>query len=188
MLSESLGSEHLPVRASWLGQRELDPACYLRDMECDWVSGSFMLARREALLGGGLMDERFFLYCEEPDLCRRIKGAGWQVRHLPTMRILHHVGRSTFDPRLTAQEAFAHRQYIEKHFGPIARRAGVAAYALRYVLRAAIGGRDRSRAREQRIASRAALKALRRRASPPFIAPPVAAVAALEGRRDPSLA
>src|SRR2546423_478594 len=46
---EALGSERLPVRASWLGERELDPLAYERDTECDWVSGSFMLARREAL-------------------------------------------------------------------------------------------------------------------------------------------
>ena len=29
------------------------------------------------------MDERFFIYCEEPDLCLRIKRAGWEVQHLP---------------------------------------------------------------------------------------------------------
>jgi GT2 family glycosyltransferase len=180
MFCESLGSEHLPLRASWLGQRELDPRAYLRETTCDWVSGSFMLVRREALDASGLMDERFFLYCEEPDLCRRIKSAGWEVRHLPTMRILHHVGRSTFDIRLTAQEAYAHRQYLQKHFGPVRRRLGITAYGLRYVLRAVVGGRDRTRVRDQRAASRAALKALFTTAPPPFGAPPRTAVASRE--------
>lgn len=177
VLCEGLGSEHLPLRASWLGERELDPAAYERDTPCDWVSGSFMLARREAILGAGLMDERFFLYCEEPDLCLRIKRAGWEVRHLPIMRILHHAGGAGFEPRFVAQEAFARRQYMQKHFSPPRRWAGLAAYAVGYLLRATVGGRDRAQAREQRAASRAALKALLGIGPPPFAEPPGQAVA-----------
>jgi GT2 family glycosyltransferase len=176
MLFEALGSERLPFRASWLGERELDPAAYERDTECDWVSGSFMLARREALLGAGLMDERFFIYCEEPDLCLRIKRAGWQVRHLPSMQILHHAGGSSL-PKFIAQDAFARRQYMHKHFGPVRRRLGLAAYATGYALRALFGGRDRAAAEEKRAASRAALRVLAGRAPAPFMPPPGQAVA-----------
>ena len=81
-LCEALGSERLPLRPSWTGQRELDPAAYDRETRCDWVSGSFMLARREAVVQAGLMDERYFLYCEETDLCAAIVAAGWQIRYL----------------------------------------------------------------------------------------------------------
>jgi GT2 family glycosyltransferase len=176
MLFESLGSEHLPFRASWLGERELDPAAYGRDTECDWVSGSFMLARREAILAAGLLDERFFIYCEEPDLCLRIKHAGWEVRHLPTMRIFHAAGSSGFKPRFIAQEAFARRQYMQKHFTPLRRRAGIAAYGLGHVVRATIGGSNRALVREQRAASRAALRVLLGRAAPPFAEPPAQAL------------
>ena len=49
-----------------------------------------MLARREALESAGWFDERFFIYAEEIDLCRRVKTAGWEIRHLPQMTILHH--------------------------------------------------------------------------------------------------
>lgn len=175
-LCEALGSERLPLRgswlrASWLGERELDLRSYECETACDWTSGSFMLARREAILGAGLMDERFFIYCEEPDLCRRIKQAGWEVRHLPSMTILHHAGRSGFAPRFVAQDAFARRQYMEKHFSPLRRRAGLAACTLGYLLRATL------RPREQRVASRAALAVLLRRAPPPFGPPPLASVA-----------
>jgi GT2 family glycosyltransferase len=171
MLFEALGSERLPFRASWLGERELDPAAYERDTACDWVSGSFMLARREALLGAGLMDERFFIYCEEPDLCLRIKRAGWDVRHLPTMQILHHAGGCSL-PRFIAQDAFARRQYMQKHFSPLRRRAGIAAYAVGYALRALFGAGE-----EKREASRVALRVLFGKAPPPFIEPPGQAVA-----------
>src|SRR6478735_8135563 len=142
---EALGSEHLPIHASWLGERELNRRAYERDTVCDWVSGSFMLARREALLSAGLMDERYFLFCEEPDLCVRIKQAGWEVRHLPLMRILHHHEKA-FDARMLAQEAYARGQYMRKHFGPIRGRLAIGALGLGYGMRAALGGRNRSQA------------------------------------------
>src|SRR5712691_6473453 len=63
-LGEALWSEHFPFRASWLGERELDMTLYDSEVECDWTSGSFMLARREALLSAGILDERFFIYSE----------------------------------------------------------------------------------------------------------------------------
>ena len=53
-----------------------------------------MLARREALQSAGFLDERFFIYSEEPDLCLRIKRAGWKVCHLPAMTIVHHAGKA----------------------------------------------------------------------------------------------
>jgi N-acetylglucosaminyl-diphospho-decaprenol L-rhamnosyltransferase len=186
MLGDSLGLERLPFRPRFLGERELDPRAYEQDTPCDWVSGSYMLARREALLGAGLMDERFFIYCEEPDLCLRIVAGGWQIRHLPSMRIFHNAGSSGFKPRFIAQEAYARRQYMEKHFTPMRRRAGLAAYALGFLLRATVGGRSREHAAEQRAASRAALRVLLGRAGAPFAEPPGQAVA--PAPREPSVA
>jgi GT2 family glycosyltransferase len=176
-LLESLGSERLPWRGSWLGERELDPEAYERETPCDWTSGSFMLARREAVLAAGLMDERFFIYCEEPDLCLRITRAGWQIRHLPSMTILHHAGRSGYAAQFMAQEAYARRQYMKKHFPPLRRGVAIAAYGLGYALRGVLGGRRRKLAAEQRRASRAALAVFLRSGPPPFAAPPTHALA-----------
>ena len=159
---EALGSEHFPFRARWLGERELDLAVYDREVECDWTSGSFMLARREAVIGAGLMDERFFMYCEEPDLCLRIRRAGWRVRHLPTMTILHHAGKAGWNPRFVAQDAYARRQYMQKHFAPVHRAVGLSAFALGHGIRAALGSPER------RLSSRAALRTLAGLESPPF--------------------
>ena len=89
---------------------------YDREQECDWTVGAFMLARREALFSAGVMDERFFLQSEEPDLCLRMKQAGWSVRHLPLMTIIHHAGKGGRDPRMAAQDAYSRRQYARKHF------------------------------------------------------------------------
>src|SRR5262249_29334217 len=133
---EAIGSEQLPFKASWLGERELEVSVYDRDFECDWTSGSFMLASREALLGAGLMADGFLRYCEGPDLGLRIRRAGWQVRHLPSMTISHHWGKEGWNPRLVAQDAYARRQYLEKHFSQPRRSAALSAFALGHMVRA----------------------------------------------------
>src|SRR5262245_13602026 len=171
-LFEALGSERFPIRASWLGERELDLAVYERDVACDWTTGAFMLVRWEALQSAGFLDERFFLYCEETDLCLRIKQAGWEVRHLPSLTILHHANKDAADPRLSAQAAFAKRQYFHKHLSPLHRMTATAALILGYSLRAAVGGRAPAR----RETSRAAVGTLLGLRPPPFGAPPTVAL------------
>ena len=142
---EAIGSERFPFKASWLGERELDMSVYEQDVECDWVSGSFMLVRREALQSAGFMDERFFLFCDETDLCLRIKQAGWEVRHLPDLTILHHAGKAGWNPKLEAQGAYAKRLYLQKHFSPPHRLAATAALALGYGLRSVAWPSERER-------------------------------------------
>jgi hypothetical protein len=63
--------------------------------EVDWVPGAFSIMRREALHETGLFDPRFFLYCEEVDLCRRIKGQGFQVIYWPDVVVTHIGGESS---------------------------------------------------------------------------------------------
>ena len=66
-----------------------------RRAEVDAVVGACMLLRGEALEAVGLMDERFFMYGEDLDLCLRIRGAGWRVVYFPEVRMPHHKGAST---------------------------------------------------------------------------------------------
>ena len=122
-------------------------AVYSGEVSCDWCSGAFLLIRREALLGAELMDERFFLYFEEPDLCLRIKRAGWDVRHLPSMTIRHPWDREGLKARLVAQEAYAARQYMAKHFTRTARWMGILALALGHARRGAVAAAKSPRAR-----------------------------------------
>jgi GT2 family glycosyltransferase len=61
----------------------------------DWVSGACMIVRRRARLEIGPADERFFMYFEDADLCRRAREAGWSVYYLPEVEVVHRAGGSS---------------------------------------------------------------------------------------------
>jgi GT2 family glycosyltransferase/glycosyltransferase involved in cell wall biosynthesis len=65
------------------------------DIETDWISGACMIIRRKAIEEIAGFDERFFLYWEDTDICRRIKEAGWKVVYHPKAKIIHSVGVSS---------------------------------------------------------------------------------------------
>lgn len=62
-------------------------------VEVEAVIGAFMVFRREAFEQAGAFDERYFMYAEDTDICRRI-GRAWKVFLLPTARIVHVVGQT----------------------------------------------------------------------------------------------
>lgn len=177
-LGEAIGVERAPVRPAWAGERLLDPSLYERETPCDWVSGSFMVLRREALEGAGFLDERFFIYSEETDLALRVKRGGWEVLHLPQMTIIHHAGKKGISAKMEAQNAYARLQYARKHFSAAHRWAYLAAVALRYLLRASMP--DGASSAGRRVAARRALRTLVGREGPPFGAPPSTSVARRE--------
>jgi GT2 family glycosyltransferase len=61
----------------------------------DHPLGAALMVRAEVLAQVGGFDERYFMYCEEIDLCRRIRAAGWEIYCLPQAEIVHLVGQST---------------------------------------------------------------------------------------------
>ena len=64
-------------------------------LEVDWVSGACQIIRREAIEDVGLLDERFFLYWEDVDWCKRMWKEGWKVTYLPRAAVQHTVGGSS---------------------------------------------------------------------------------------------
>jgi GT2 family glycosyltransferase len=166
--AEALTAESWPLRRSWLGERELDLERYEHTIECDWTTGAFMMVRREALLGAGLLDERLFLFSDEPDLCLRLRRGGWKIVHSPAMTIVHHAGKAGIKPALVAQDVYARRVYAEKHFAAPHRFAYLGAVATRQAVRALLPGR--------RAAAARALRTLFGREAPPFGAPPITSI------------
>jgi hypothetical protein len=103
----------------------------------DWLSGACMLARRDALEHVRGFDERYFLYWEDADLCRRLRGAGYHVRYVPGATAIHRVGHSSATARAAAIRAFHESAYLYYRThnapGPLQPR--------RYLARAILGVR-----------------------------------------------
>jgi GT2 family glycosyltransferase len=101
-------------------------------IEVDWVSGACMLARRSALERVHGFDERYFLYWEDADLCRRLRGEGYEVRYVPGATAVHRVGHSSRVVRSSAIRAFHDSAYLyySTHVAPTASPKRFAAKAL----------------------------------------------------------
>jgi GT2 family glycosyltransferase len=163
-LSEALLIRKLPGCRNWQ-ERELTQAAYGEERAADWVVGAVLVLRREALDEVGGFDDRFFMYSEEADLCRRMRAAGWEVRHLPVMRILHYGGAP--NPSLVAQASFSRLQYAAKHFGRLEACLYRAVLALHHLVR--LGGLALRPGRRQRaVHERRALQVVLGLAEPPF--------------------
>jgi GT2 family glycosyltransferase len=65
----------------------------------DFTLGATMMLRREVVERVGLLDEGFFMYCEEIDWAWRIWQAGWQVACIPAAHVVHLSGQSTGQAR-----------------------------------------------------------------------------------------
>jgi len=64
-------------------------------LKVDWVSGSCMIIRREALEDTGTLDERYFMYVEDLDICYRMWQKNWEVYYYPEAKIMHHIAGSS---------------------------------------------------------------------------------------------
>lgn len=64
-----------------------------KEKTVDWMQGSSMLVRKQALEKVGLMDERFFMYLEDTDWCRRFWKNGYEVVYLPKAKMFHYYYR-----------------------------------------------------------------------------------------------
>src|SRR4029079_863670 len=165
-LGDALSAERLSRRPRGLRERVTDPAAYDREYDCDWTTGAFMFVRREAIESAGMLDERFFMYSDEADFCRRIKTAGWQVRHLPRMTIVHHAFKDGVKPSVDCLIAHSRMKYARKHFSPAHRTAFGTAVMLRHALRSVYAGRGET-GRLKRSANRRVVATLLGRAPVP---------------------
>ena len=118
----------------------------------DWVAGASMMIRRAVFEAVGLLDERYFMYFEEVDFCRRAQRAGWPTWYVPASRVVHLVGQTsgvtdTKRPRKRRPAYWfeSRRLYFVTHLGggraALADALWLAGYAL-YRLRAAVTGRE----------------------------------------------
>lgn len=92
-----------------------------RTTDIDVLNGWFWMARREALNQVGPLDERFFMYGEDLDWCKRFHLAGWRVVFYPEATALHYGGASSKNApaRFLVEKQRANLQYWKKYHGRI---------------------------------------------------------------------
>jgi GT2 family glycosyltransferase len=90
---------------------------WMETKEVDVLNGWFWLLRRNAVEAVGLLDERFFMYGEDVDWCKRFRDAGWTILFASDARAIHHGGGSSRQAplRFYLQLNAADFQYWAKH-------------------------------------------------------------------------
>jgi N-acetylglucosaminyl-diphospho-decaprenol L-rhamnosyltransferase len=101
--------------APWTDELVRDAAAYDRPASPEWASGACLLVRRTALERLGGLDEGFFLYCEDMDLCRRLRGQGLDIRYDPGAICIHEGGASAPRSSLLPVLAASRIRYARKH-------------------------------------------------------------------------
>jgi GT2 family glycosyltransferase len=88
-----------------------------RTRTVDWVSGACLLIRRHDFEAVGLLDERFFMYAEDVDLCAAVRARGRTVLFVATVEIIHLRGRSVASVPQATERAYrrSHLAFYEKH-------------------------------------------------------------------------
>ncbi len=91
-------------------------------LDVDWMQGSALMVRREVYQQIGPLDERYVMYFEEVDWCRRARDAGWLAVYVGSARIIHHGGKST-DQVVAWRHIYFQQskvRYFRKHHGWLA--------------------------------------------------------------------
>lgn len=112
--------------AKRLGLNDLGDRPRDRAGRVDWISGACFMTRKRAFSEIGGLDERFFLYFEETDWCRRASRIGWEIHHEPSLAVTHGGGECVAssedaEPDRPHPHHYAHsrRRYFRKHYGPL---------------------------------------------------------------------
>jgi GT2 family glycosyltransferase len=129
----------------------------------DWVSSACMLVRRAATDQVGLMDERFFVYMDDVDLCQRLRNGGWTVWYCPAAQAVHFMGQATKRQTGTVSPAAlrSYNRYFALRHGRVAttllKLIEVVGHGFRAVayLASATAIADQTQARERRMEARA---------------------------------
>lgn len=117
-LWKTLGLNRLFPKSRIFGKYNLT---YLNENETypvEAISGSFMMLKKEVVKKIGLLDESFFMYCEDIDYCYRINQSGGKIYYVPDTQIIHYKGESTKKNNLDYIKTFNKSlfQFYKKHY------------------------------------------------------------------------
>ncbi len=155
---ESTQLQRVWPRNSVLRRFYMQDASDDEEQDVDWLSGACLCIRGSVAKTEGLFDERYFMYSEEVDLCRRYKARGWRVVYLPDAEVVH-VESASADQDLVARDRMfqtSKLRYAERWHGravALALRLYLAVeYALRWLEESVkLAGGSRVAERRQRL-------------------------------------
>lgn len=93
---------------------------YGKEQDVDQLMGAALFIRRKVFEGVGLLDERFFIWFEEVDFCKRAKAGGWGVVYVPSVQVIHHGGKSFAQAMTLKKQRYftaSMAKYFRKHRG-----------------------------------------------------------------------
>jgi N-acetylglucosaminyl-diphospho-decaprenol L-rhamnosyltransferase len=135
--AQALFLHRLAPLAPWSDELVRDPGAYERPGRPEWASGACLLVRRTALERLDGLDEGFFLYCEDLDLCRRLRDLGLELRFEPEAVAIHEGGASAPRAALLPVLAASRVRYARKHQTravALVERGGIALGALTHAV------------------------------------------------------
>lgn len=116
----------------------------VEETEVEWVSGACLIIRNATVESVGLMDERWFMFAEDMDYCRRIRDHGWRIIHTPRARGTHLIGASTPSGLVSTRWVSALVDYYATRLSP----ASSATLIYRFVLAMGLAARGLLATRE----------------------------------------
>ncbi|MFZ2857600.1 glycosyltransferase family 2 protein [Acidovorax sp.] len=148
----SFGYEHTPLRIvlSWLGleknhklprvfrRLETNPVNYLKNQNnLDWVSGACFAIRTEVWKKVNGFDTGFFMYCEDVDLCLRVRKIGLDILYAANCCVIHFegAGKSWIGELALKRTVQSYQLFLSKHFNKRSAIASSLALALIFLLR-----------------------------------------------------
>lgn len=141
VLASRFGGSVVPMDlrhlVSWGQRRRAMRACELgeRPMDVDWASGACLAVRGDLMERIGGLDEAYFMYYEDEELCLSAARSGARVVYLPAARVRHAGGASSGDPAAAWPFLYASMLlFFARH-----RPASVPALRVALIVRAAIG-------------------------------------------------
>lgn len=87
--------KYLGIFRSEAAKWKMDDFDHLQEADVEQIMGAAIVARSELIKAMKGFDERFFMYYEEVDLCRRVRQDGWRVIFYPAAEIIHLGGQSS---------------------------------------------------------------------------------------------
>jgi hypothetical protein len=146
--SEALYLHRVWKRSLWASETVYEPSSYREPHDVEWLSGACLMIRRELLERLGGLDETYFMYSEDTELCRSVRSLDYSVRFDPRANVVHSGGGSAPRAHLLPTLTRSRVRYVTQNYRQsvaVAHRLGFALMGVTHAMTAR-GGRKRRRA------------------------------------------